>query len=268
MLKNSTLNFLFDIFHRLIYCLIINLCIVSVLYSAYSSADTLAPSLHIVTENLPPYQIVKHQELVGGTSYLIMKEMIKRTGFITQFEVLPWARAYHTALNDSNVIIFSMTRSAEREQSFKWIGRLRELKYSFYSVKTNQSLLFSNAAEAKRYTVVVVRNSFEAESLIKQGFVVGKNLIFATDYSHAWQMLAKGRADLTYANAYIADNVSEHFSFSPNTFIKQPFEVEVLELYVAASLKTSDDIVTKLKEALEGIKSDGTFYQITSPFIK
>ena len=130
--------------------------------------------LRVVTEHLPPYQIVRDDRLVAGSSYLLMKEVLKRAGYSVQIEVLPWARAYQTALSVKNVVIFSMTRSRERERLFHWIGKLRSLNYSFYSVKANSGVRVGSIGQALGYTVVAVRNSIEADILQQQGFKHGK----------------------------------------------------------------------------------------------
>lgn len=220
--------------------------------------------LKAVTENLPPYQIVKNNALVGGTSYLIVKELLKRSGYQVKFELLPWARAYSVALSEPNVVIFSMTRSNRREDKFKWIGELRELTYSFYSRKSEDMLVLSSVRDVQQYTVVAVRNSFEAQSLIRQGVIVDKNLVLAKDYEQAWKMLNRGRVDFTYANELIGDNVFKSLGFKSSPFFKQPFEVEVNSLYIAASLQTDDEIIENLKQALTSIKNDGTFFSINA----
>ncbi|WP_448563655.1 hypothetical protein [Thalassotalea ganghwensis] len=110
----------------------------------------------------------------------------------------------------------------------------------------------------------MVRNSFEAESLIKRGFVVGEHLILVKDYAQAWQMLAKGRADLTYANEYIAKSAEKYFVIESHLFAPQPFIVERYRLYVAASIETDIDQVERLRDAYQAIKADGTFDRIVS----
>ncbi len=218
--------------------------------------------LTAVTENLPPYQIVKNNQLIGGTSYQLTQELFKRTGYQVNYQVLPWARAYYIAEHTENVVIFSIVRSKAREQKFKWIGKLRELSYSFYAINKDETVTINSLDDAKLLTVVAVRNSYESQSLIRQGFIVDKNLILANSVKQAWQMLLKGRADLTYANALIGNEIFQRLNLAQDPFIKQPFDVENNDLYIAASLKTSDSIVEKLTQALTDIKNDGTFYQI------
>ncbi|WP_284244462.1 substrate-binding periplasmic protein [Thalassotalea insulae] len=233
--------------------------------SAISAQPLDTVKLNAVTENLPPYQIVKDNQLIGGSSYFLVKELLQRAGYQVNFQVLPWARAYYIAEHQANVVIFSMTRSSAREHKFKWIGQLRELTYSFYGVKKDDSIIINSIDDARLLTVVAVRNSFEAQSLIQKGFIVDQNLILVKNYQLAWQMLHKGRADLTYANALVAEQINKSFRIQHTPFFKQPFEVENNALYIAASLKTSDTIVEKLSLVLNDIKNDGTFYQINNP---
>lgn len=237
------------------------LCLLLLLLSMTTFSDE---SIRVITEHLPPYQIVENHTLVGGTSLEIMYHVLQRAGYPKSIEVLPWARAYHIALNEKNVVIFSMTRSSDRESLFQWIGSLRQLNYYFYSLKTNTHIQLTATNEALKYKAVAVRNSFEAQTLIKQGFIPDKNLILTSNYLNAWNILLKGRADITFANALIGDGVYKIISMSTNPFVKQDFVVEKTELFVAASKNTSKAIILKLQTALESIKQDGTFDHVLS----
>ncbi|WDD98713.1 substrate-binding periplasmic protein [Thalassomonas actiniarum] len=225
----------------------------------YSAVAWAQESLRVVTEHLPPYQIVSNKRVVAGSSYLLMQEVLKRAGYSVQIEALPWARAYQTALTDKNVVIFSMTRSRERERLFHWIGELRALSYTFYSLRASTGIRVNSIEQALHYTVVAVRNSVEADILQQQGFKQGKNLILTTGHVEAWQVLLKGRADIIYANELIGDNIHLSIGEQLTPFVKQPFSGIRAALYVAAS-KTSDvEIVTRLSQALQSVKKDGTF---------
>ncbi|WDE05758.1 transporter substrate-binding domain-containing protein [Thalassomonas viridans] len=231
--------------------------------SAFAIAGAQEP-LRVVTEHLPPYQIVSDNRLVAGTSYLLMKEVLKRAGYPVQIEVLPWARAYQTALAVKNVVIFSMTRSREREALFHWIGELRTLNYTFYSVKGNIDVRMNSIEQALHYTVVAARNSVEADILQQQGFKHGKNLILTAGYLQAWQLLLQGHADITYANELIGDSIHTSLGKEFPSFVKQPYAGMQPVLYVAANKTTDAEIINRLSRALLAVKKDGTFDKILS----
>lgn len=236
------------------------------LYSVFFGVRAYEP-LRVVTEHLPPYQIASNNRLVAGSSYLLMKEVLKQAGYPARIEVMPWARAYQTALTGRNVVIFSMTRSPEREILFHWIGKLRELDYTFYSVKSNTHLVVDSIERALHYTVVAVRGSVEAEVLLQNGFKPGENLVLISGYIQAWQFLLKGRADLIYANELIGNSIHTSLGEELTPFIKQPFSGMHAALYVAASKASDPEVITRLRQALSTIKEADTFSPLQQPSV-
>jgi polar amino acid transport system substrate-binding protein len=76
--------------------------------------------LTILTENLPPLNYLKENVLVGP-SVEIVKEIQRKVGSHEQIKVYPWARAYKMALEEENVVLFSMTYTEDRYDKFKRI---------------------------------------------------------------------------------------------------------------------------------------------------
>lgn len=223
-----------------------------------------AETLRVVTEDLPPYQVVINDELVGGSSFLLVQEMLLRANIMTPIELLPWARAYKIASSSPNVIIFSIARNKERETNFHWLFKLRALTYHFYSLAARPDLKALNLSALLRQTVVTVRHSYEANSLLKTGFVEGKNLILTSTYKEAWQMLLMGRADYTYANELVQDTIFEPLNISPNLF-SQSFDLsDTSDLYIAASIGTSPSLLENLQHSLATMQQDGTVKKILS----
>ncbi|MBW2722514.1 MAG: transporter substrate-binding domain-containing protein, partial [Deltaproteobacteria bacterium] len=86
-----------------------------------SVQPALSAELIILTENLPPLNYVEDGVLVGP-SVDIVREIQRRVGSHEEIKVYPWARAYKMALEDENVVLFSMTYTKVRYDKFKWIG--------------------------------------------------------------------------------------------------------------------------------------------------
>ena len=224
----------------------------------FSSWFSFADDIRVVTEHLPPYQIAENGRVVDGSSYLIMKEVLKRANIKAINEVMPWARAYEVSLSRKNTIIYSITRSPERELLFNWIGQLQQMEYSFFSTKINQRLNIETIDDALTYRAVAVRNSFEANALKRIGFIEGKNLILVVDYFTAWKMLKVGRADITYANAPIF----EYSNMNDSLFKRQGAVIETLQLYIAANKNTDNKIIENLSAALHSVKADHSFKKL------
>lgn len=228
------------------------------LFTIFISWYTSADNIRVVTEHLPPYQIAENGQVVGGSSYLIMKEVLKRAKIQVIPEVMPWARAYKIGLSRNDTIIYSITRSRERESLFKWIGQLHHMEYSFFSTKSNQNINIKTTSDALNYSVVSVRGSFEANSLQRIGFELGVNLTLVVDYTKAWRMLQMGRVDIIYANTpvFMVSNLDK------SLFKKQGDVVEKFDLYVAANLNTDEKVLNNLTEALQSVKKEPSFREL------
>lgn len=241
--------------HFILLCLTLGFC------SAIS-----AETLRVVTEDLPPYQIALDGKAVGGSSVLLVREMLKRAEINVPIEVLPWARAYKIATTLPDVVIFSMARNKEREAHFHWLLKLRDLTYHFYSLAARPDLHVDNIATLLSRTVVAVRHSYEANSLLNNGFIEGKNLMLTSNYKEAWQMLLKGRADYTYANELVQDSIFQPLNIAPNLF-SQRFDMgETSDLYIATSAQIAPALLQHLQRTVAAMENDGTVQKIVNQF--
>src|SRR3990167_1547874 len=93
---------------------------VSVTASLFAvSAAGLA--LELATEEDAPHNMEKNGKVVGIASEKL-EMAFQRVGASQRIELMPWARAYQSALNLPGHCAFSAARTSEREALFKWIG--------------------------------------------------------------------------------------------------------------------------------------------------
>ena len=103
-----------------------------------------------------------------------------------------------------------------------------------------------------------MQNSYEAQALTNMGYVEKQCLILPRDYQNAWQMLALGRADFTYASEFFDEIFFESFDSNSPLFVKAFNRDETSTLYIAASINTDASTLLKLKQSLESMHKDGT----------
>ena len=99
------------------------LCLFLLPFSFSLAAEGL-PVFTIMTEDWKPYQFEENGELKGVAVEilaLILKE-IQSNQTVADIKILPWARGYLIAKSEKNAILFSMTRTPERDSQFKWVG--------------------------------------------------------------------------------------------------------------------------------------------------
>lgn len=91
-----------------------------------------APALELVTEDDPPHNMMKDGKVVGIATDKL-REAFKRINAPARIELMPWARAYQSALEQPDFCVFSAARTAPREPLFKWVGPLAAMDWVLYT---------------------------------------------------------------------------------------------------------------------------------------
>ncbi len=164
----------------------------------YSCLLRSQPSITIVTEHFPPYQI-QHQNTVKGLSIDVVSALNQHLNIESKVKLLPWTRAYSIALETPNTLIMSIARTKERQHLFHWVGNL--------PVNDRLALWTINDKSAKEINWQNLQNSVTAlprkdsniERLINKGLEIKNNLIIVNKFDQVITMLLKGRIDYILA---------------------------------------------------------------------
>lgn len=211
-----------------------------------------ACGLRIVTEDLPPYQVVKADKVVGGIAYLQVQAILRQAGLQCRTEVQPWARAFEMAREQPNVLIYSLARLPPREAHFIWLAPLMRADYRFYSADRAVIQQLASGKPAQDFIAVAVAGSMMDATLQQLGFVPEQNLILVKDINAQWKMLQLQRAQLTLAFepdfTALADLQVRQTRFYPGAQV-----VRHIELYLAASLQTDPLLLQQLQSAINAL---------------
>jgi len=220
--------------------------------------------LTVVTEHLPPYQIVSKDNRISGFSTDLVTEIVKRSGYKLNIQSYSWARSYNLAQKKENTCIYSMARLPVRESLFKWVGALTVTNSVLWGKKNHQPLQLNSLEQAKKHTIAVIKNDATHLALLARGFNEGKNLYIIENTKSLFNLLiARENIDLIVADDVTVGYRAKLAGVSMDK-LSRLFEIEDLSLdfHLACSLSTDDKIITKLKSALQSIYQDG-FYQKT-----
>ena len=222
-----------------------------------SVQPVLSAELTILTENLPPLNYLKDGVLVGP-SVEIVKEIQRRVGSHEQIKVYPWARAYKMALEDENVVLFSMTYTKVRHEKFKWIGPLAK-KRDILVAKKGSGIKINCLEDAKKVKRIGTLRDDTRERLLKRhGFT---NLEPVSDEQKNAKKLVLGRIDLwTYKKPGLK-TCCELARVDYNE-IEEVYHLREIDVSIAFSKKTSDSIVQNWRNAFNEMLADGTMMQI------
>ena len=98
----------------------------------FFSANLFAQGLSIYCEDDMPLQFVGANGKLTGFSIEIVNEIQRRVGNKNDIQLVPWARGLANLNTEPNSMLFTMARTAERNQQYQWIGPIAETTYGFY----------------------------------------------------------------------------------------------------------------------------------------
>ncbi|MFB2648668.1 substrate-binding periplasmic protein [Shewanella mangrovisoli] len=217
----------------------------------------VAATLNIYTEEWAPISFSVDGK-ADGLAVQVVQEIQKRVNNQDPIKVVPWARGWKIMTEQANTVLFTMTRTPEREQLFSMIGPVAVGTTNFYALKNSQFNIRSidDAKQAK--AIGVYRSSVEEQLLMEHGLT---NLAPSSTPLLSAKQLMKRRIDL-WCNANLtAPSILAEAGASIDD-VKSLYTISANHLYIAFSKGTPSEEIDKWKEALISIKADGTFAQI------
>ena len=223
-----------------------------------ANADNL--NVRVVTESLPPYQIVDSEYNITGYSVDIVNLLMEELNIQPEIEIYPWARSYKIAQNKSNVLIFSIDRTPTRENEFHWIGRLAKENYTFFKLKSRKDIQAKNLQDLKQYLVGVSRASSTDQIATKNNF---PNLVRVHDPAQLVKMLHAKKVDLVFAIDFSITNIYKENNIDIDLISKVPgLFTSSTDFYIAMSKNTNQEIVEKFRSAYNKLEESGKIKEI------
>lgn len=220
----------------------------------------MAKPLTVVTEIIPPYQTKNEDGSVGGYATQVVKRLFQLTGKQPDIIPLPWARAYLMAQNEPNVMIYSMLRTSEREEKFKWVGDLQTQRFYMWGLKKKFTTSFSDISQAKPYQIVTSKGYSTAHFLVENDF---KNVLHTARNDQNVGMLFKERVDIIFSSEGLLYNRVEKLGYAKEDVIRL-LEVEPLsrELCIAFSRGSNSHLVSRFQVAFNYLERTGELEKI------
>lgn len=227
--------------------------LISVFCCLFSISCVSARVLEFVTENAPPLQYIDKGKVVGKTTTFI-NQVTKNSNFKADIKILPWARAYQTALTQKNIFIYPLVRTAEREDNFIWIGKIYTLKLSWAKLKSRTDVSINNPEDAKNYKTGVIRADATYNYLIKNGFIKNDNFIVVSELPLLLELLYSEKIDSFIVDITLLKEMAVLKGYDAHQLVSE-FDIPKLNyhLYLATNLNTDPVLIEKLKNSLHGI---------------
>lgn len=230
-------------------------CAVLALLTACSltaQAGELKP-VRLVAGDLPPFAAAQDPQGPGALVEIAQEVVRRATGTAVTLEFFPWKRATALVEAGPRVATLPLTRTAERENRYRWLARLYWQNFVFVAMRGQLDLSDPNRLKDKH--IVILRGSPHMTVLRDAGF---RNVTECNNVNECMRMVKTGFADATYGGEAIhraaAGKSSEEFAYGP-TFREG-------DIWLAGSLDIPDSEVPSWQAALASMRSDGSYARI------
>jgi len=219
-----------------------------------ASFSVQSQALRIITVVEPPASYLDSHGQLTGFSVEVVQAIQRSLNDKTKIEVMPEARAIYIARTEPNVLLFSFSRTEQRENEFYWIGQLVVKTWSAYALSSNPVQVQTLDQLRKVKAIGVVRGDIREEWLLEQDF---NNLHPSVNHQQNIQRLRSGRLDLI---AYESQGI-QHLLWEEGLQaddIKAVYTLRTSEVYLLMSKSGTDPkLVQSWKLAAEKFQQSG-----------
>jgi polar amino acid transport system substrate-binding protein len=159
------------------------------------AAPAPAAEIAAYTEELPPLNYQDGAQVAGFATELLQM-VAQQAGFSIDIQILPWARAYRTVLEGPDRLIYSITRTPEREQLFHWVGPISPRQIKLYRLSSRNDIQIQHEADLVRYKSGAMFESAAAKKLAGFGLQPEHGLDLGASDEVTLKKLMLGRTDM------------------------------------------------------------------------
>jgi polar amino acid transport system substrate-binding protein len=241
---------------------------VLVLLMSILKADELQDKLNKLTiiaeAGYPPITFKNKSGQPDGLAVEVAKRIMKNLHINKRINVWPWARGYTMLEKKPNVVLFSVSRTAQRDKKFQWVGPIYSMKSIFY-VRSNSNIQINSLEDAKKLRKIgTYRDSFNEQYLKEKGFT---NLEAVKDNIINVKKLMNKRIDAMTATNVTIKDILKKANYSLKD-VKPAYTFMNVGVYFAFSKDVPFEVVDAWRKELEKLRSSCELQKIRNKWLK
>ena len=250
-------------------CYLLLVCLLTFTSTELFAEQQLLPKLRVVTESFPPYSFKNEQGKIDGAVTLVVQALLKKGGLPTDIEIMPWARAYSTALVEPNVLIYSIVRIPEREALFYWLAPVTAINIGVYTMPNTKSAELTDLTKLDHMTIGVMRGSSSIEFFKSFRNIENKNLLEMASFNQLYKMLQYRRINFALAPELLIKYLDMKYhtpvDLRPIPIYKLPLQQQST-MYIGLSKKSSPAVVKRFQQAIAEMQQQGDIRTIVDQY--
>lgn len=209
-----------------------------------------------LAEDYPPFNYLENGS-AQGVSVDILEDLFTRLKLPidrTAIEISDWASAYETTLSKPGNMLFSMVKTPERTNLFKWVGPIATHNEVVIFLKKS-NVQIKEIANLNNYFTGVIEGYSSIEVLMNRG-VLRPNIIVYKSVSELYRALMENFEVQCIAYSDAGHNLALQAFGYPKDDFATPYTIVSDELYYAFNKETADEMITDFQNQLNLLKSD------------
>ncbi|MFY8119693.1 MAG: substrate-binding periplasmic protein [Roseateles sp.] len=218
------------------------------------------------TENLPPLNYEEGGQ-ARGFSVELARLICAEAGLSLDVQVMPWVRAMQSAAQQPASLLFSLTRTPERESQFQWVGPISPRRVMVYRLSRRQDLQPASLKELKNLRIGVVRDSAAARLLQAEGLGEDQLELGLDDATNLRKLLV-GRMDLIVLLDWAAAwHLHQHRL--PMRTLTPVLPLDTSRSYwFGLPPDTDPALIRRLQDALDRLRRDGRYELLRRKYLE
>lgn len=244
----------------------LRLLISSLLASATCMAAPI--KLDLYTQEFPPLQ-VRVDGQADGYTIKFVQAVINAAAKTYPMEVnslrfAPWKRAIKNTQQLENVLLFSISRTPEREALYQWIGAVSPYEVAVYRKAEGPQVAATSLSELSQYRFAAQTASSFEELIKSEDF---HHIIPVNQGKEAIKLLKMDRVDFAPMVTASFPYRMEQYGYNPSEFVEVA-KVDKLcqQLWLVTGHNTSKEVVDALSASLNKLKNQGLLQQLIDDY--
>ncbi|WP_377158757.1 substrate-binding periplasmic protein [Roseateles sp. UC29_93] len=217
------------------------------------------------TENLPPLNY-NEGGAARGFSTELLTLMAADAGLPLRVQVLPWQRSVQEAGRHPDSVLFSLTRTPERETQYRWVGPISPRRILVYRLSHRTDVRPASLKQLNGLRLGVSRDSAAAKHLIAEGLRPETELELGLDDATNLRKLLAGRMDLIVLLDWAAAWHLRELKL-PYATLAPVLPMDVDKSYWYGLPADSDPaLARRLQAALDRLRRDGRYERLRQQY--
>ena len=234
-------------------------------HSNVVAQETDSSDFWILTNPEAPFVVQDDKRQLTGMLVDVVNGVLQEAGIEQQILAAPWERVEQEARIKSNVLVFALARTEEREDVYHWITPLTANVFSVYSRHGSKDQ-YKNVDELASIPSIAVLNNDVRHKILLEAKMT--NIVAYGSWQQAVDGVLSGKTD----GIFLSDAGIQYFcriSANDCKDLRRVFMYERMFSYLVLSkVQTDTQLAERLKRAANRFKRSEGFSQLTQYWLK